>query len=143
MHTRGISWLRAQIIDSILDYSKLEASGELTPPPREREVDGTLSAVKLDSSAFSIENIVAVRRRFSLQRFVDCIAPMQDCLELLLPLAAERMDLSYYIDPNVPACKQQQTPPSSALTVPPQGIHSDYARIRQGNRARVLVSFNN
>ncbi|KAF9654281.1 histidine kinase [Thelephora ganbajun] len=71
--------LLLKIIDSILDYSKLEAS-----------------AVKLDSSAFSVENIVA------------------DCLELLLPLAAERMDLSYYIHPNVPAW-----------------IHSDYARIRQ------------
>lgn len=33
---------------------------------------------------------------------------MQDCLELLLPLAAERMDLSYYIHPNVPACERQE-----------------------------------
>jgi hypothetical protein len=68
---------------------------------------------------------------------------MQDCLELLLPLAAERMDLSYYIHPNVPTCKRQQNFPCFALTVPPQGIHSDYARIRQGKRARTFISFKN
>ena len=66
---------------------------------------------------------------------------MQDCLELLLPLAAERMDLSYYIHPNVPACKWQRTSPRLTLTVLPQGIYSDYARIRQGNRARTPISF--
>ena len=59
---------------------------------------------------------------------------VQDCLELLLPLAAERMDLSYYIHPNVPACKQQQVRIFVLiLTVPSQGIRSDYARIRQGD----------
>ena len=34
----GVLWLRIQIIDSILDYSKLEASGELISPHCEREV---------------------------------------------------------------------------------------------------------
>jgi hypothetical protein len=33
---------------------------------------------------------------------------MQDCLELLLPLAAERMDLSYFIHRDVPPCERQQ-----------------------------------
>ena len=63
-HDRGISWFRAQIIDSILDYSKLEALGGFASLRRVREVDGILSAVKLDSSAFSIENIVAVCLQF-------------------------------------------------------------------------------
>lgn len=60
---------------------------------------------------------------------------MQDCLELLLPLAAERMDLSYFIHHDVPPCERQQTGnlPVFALTVSSQGIHSDYARIRQGS----------
>ena len=31
-HNQGISWLCPQIIDSILDYSKLEASGEFPSP---------------------------------------------------------------------------------------------------------------
>jgi hypothetical protein len=79
--------------------------------------------------------------KFSPQRLFDRITAAQDCLELLLPLAAERMDLSYYIHPNVPACKRQKVSPSFPLTVPLQGIHSDYARIRQGNRDSVFVTF--
>ena len=59
-HIRGISRLCTQIIDSILDYSKLEASGGLPSLPYERGADVIHLAVKLDSSAFSIENIVAV-----------------------------------------------------------------------------------
>ena len=65
-HNRGVSRLYPQIIDSILDYSKLEASGGLPFLPYEHGVDGIFLAVKLDSSAFSIENIVAVRQQFSL-----------------------------------------------------------------------------
>ncbi|KAJ3713607.1 histidine kinase [Lentinula raphanica] len=55
--------LLLKIIDSILDYSKLEAS-----------------AVKLEPSGFLVE----------------------DCMELLLPMAAKKLDLSFDIDPNVP-----------------------------------------
>ncbi|KAK7468476.1 Chk1 protein kinase [Stygiomarasmius scandens] len=71
--------LLLKIIDSILDYSKLEAS-----------------AVKLEPSGFLVENIIA------------------DCMELLLPMAAKKLDLSFNIEPNVPPW-----------------VHADYARIRQ------------
>ncbi|KAJ7480148.1 hypothetical protein B0H11DRAFT_2026757 [Mycena galericulata] len=53
-----------KIIDSILDYSKLEAS-----------------AVKLEPSGFLVE----------------------DCMELLLPMAAQKLDLTFNIEANVPA----------------------------------------
>ncbi|KAF7784549.1 hypothetical protein Agabi119p4_714 [Agaricus bisporus var. burnettii] len=68
-----------KIIDSILDYSKLEAS-----------------AVKLEPSGFAFENIIA------------------DCMELLLPMAAKKLDLSYNIEPDVP-----------------EWIYADNARISQ------------
>ncbi|KAI6159530.1 STKc type histidine kinase [Pisolithus thermaeus] len=56
-----------KIIDSILDYSKLEAS-----------------AMKLDFSAFPVENVIA------------------DCLELFLPVATKKLHLSYNIEEDVP-----------------------------------------
>ncbi|KAI6136939.1 STKc type histidine kinase [Pisolithus sp. B1] len=56
-----------KIIDSILDYSKLEAS-----------------AMKLDFSAFPVENVIA------------------DCLELFLPIATKKLHLSYNIEEDVP-----------------------------------------
>ncbi|PVF96145.1 hypothetical protein CPB86DRAFT_523058 [Serendipita vermifera] len=59
--------LLLKIIDSILDYSKLEAS-----------------ALKLESVPFLVEDVIA------------------DCVELLLPLAAQKLDLSYDIAPDVP-----------------------------------------
>ncbi|EPS99596.1 hypothetical protein FOMPIDRAFT_1147208 [Fomitopsis schrenkii] len=71
--------LLLKIIDSILDYSKLEAS-----------------ALKLEYSGLAIEGMVA------------------DCLELLLPMAAKKLDLSYNIEPDVPPW-----------------VEADYARIRQ------------
>ncbi|OCH84424.1 histidine kinase [Obba rivulosa] len=71
--------LLLKIIDSILDYSKLEAS-----------------ALKLEFSGFAIEDMIA------------------DCMELLLPMAAKKLDLSYNIEANVPPW-----------------IEADYARIRQ------------
>ncbi|KAF8973859.1 dual-domain HisK/Mak2 protein kinase [Flammula alnicola] len=67
--------LLLKIIDSILDYSKLEAS-----------------AVKLEPSGFLVE----------------------DCMELLLPMAAKKLDLSFNIEPDVPPW-----------------VYADYARIRQ------------
>ncbi|KAF9072703.1 dual-domain HisK/Mak2 protein kinase [Rhodocollybia butyracea] len=82
--------LLLKIIDSILDYSKLEAS-----------------AVKLEPSGFLVEvNIIA------------------DCMELLLPMAAKKLDLSFDINPNVPAW-----------------VFADYARIRQGLDSILLVHF--
>ncbi|KIP05676.1 hypothetical protein PHLGIDRAFT_128752 [Phlebiopsis gigantea 11061_1 CR5-6] len=71
--------LLLKIIDSILDYSKLEAS-----------------ALKLEYSGFPVENIIA------------------DCMELLLPMAARKLDLSFDIEPAVPPW-----------------VTADYARIRQ------------
>ncbi|KAH9850662.1 histidine kinase [Lenzites betulinus] len=71
--------LLLKIIDSILDYSKLEAD-----------------AVKLEYSGFSVENLLA------------------DCMELLLPMAARKLDLSFNIEPSVPPW-----------------VKADYARIRQ------------
>ncbi|GJE87861.1 histidine kinase [Phanerochaete sordida] len=71
--------LLLKIIDSILDYSKLEAS-----------------ALKLEFSPFPVENIIA------------------DCMELLLPMAAKKLDLSFDIEPDVPPW-----------------VTADYARIRQ------------
>ena len=69
-HYPAIAHLFDQIIDSILDYSKLEAS-----------------ALKLEYSAFPVENIIA------------------DCMELLLPMAAKKLDLSFDIEPDVPPCR--------------------------------------
>ncbi|KAN0138534.1 hypothetical protein V8E53_003522 [Lactarius tabidus] len=71
--------LLLKIIDSILDYSKLEAS-----------------ALKLEVTGFSVEDIIA------------------DCMELLLPMAAKKLDLSYNIDRDVPPW-----------------VQADYTRIRQ------------
>ncbi|KAN0121467.1 histidine kinase [Russula decolorans] len=71
--------LLLKIIDSILDYSKLEAS-----------------ALKLEYTGFSVEDIIA------------------DCMELLLPMAAKKLDLSFNIDRDVPAW-----------------VQADYTRIRQ------------
>lgn len=71
--------LLLKIIDSILDYSKLEAS-----------------ALKLEFSGFPVENIIA------------------DCMELLLPMAAKKLDMSFDIRPEVPTW-----------------VEADYARIRQ------------
>ncbi|KAF8167825.1 hypothetical protein B0H34DRAFT_645007 [Crassisporium funariophilum] len=70
--------LLLKIIDSILDYSKLEAS-----------------AVKLEPSGFLVEVV-------------------KDCMELLLPMAAKKLDLSFNIEANVPPW-----------------VFADYARIRQ------------
>ncbi|KAH8992121.1 hypothetical protein EDB92DRAFT_1945661 [Lactarius akahatsu] len=69
----------AKIIDSILDYSKLEAS-----------------ALKLEFTGFAVEDIIA------------------DCMELLLPMAAKKLDLSFNIDRDVPPW-----------------VQADYTRIRQ------------
>ncbi|KAJ7596782.1 dual-domain HisK/Mak2 protein kinase [Mycena floridula] len=86
--------LLLKIIDSILDYSKLEAS-----------------AVKLEPTGFLMENIIA------------------DCMELLLPMAAKKLDLSFNIEANVPPW-----------------IFADYARIRQvlmnliGNSVKFTLS---
>jgi signal transduction histidine kinase len=68
-----------KIIDSILDYSKLEAE-----------------ALKIEVNPFPLEDVIA------------------DCMELLLPMAVKKLDMSYNIEPDVP-----------------RWIVADYARIRQ------------
>ena len=68
-----------KIIDSILDYSKLEAE-----------------ALKIEVNPFPLEEVIA------------------DCMDLLLPMAVKKLDMSYNIEPNVP-----------------RWIIADYARIRQ------------
>jgi signal transduction histidine kinase len=94
----------------------LDGDSELTSSQREivqtakqscelllKIIDGILdyskleaSAVKLEYSGFAVESLVA------------------DCIELLLPMTAKKLDLSYDISPTVPAW-----------------VCSDYARIRQ------------
>ncbi|EGO02766.1 hypothetical protein SERLA73DRAFT_150394 [Serpula lacrymans var. lacrymans S7.3] len=67
--------------------------------PGQSEIDYSkleASAVKLEFSGFPVENIIA------------------DCMELLSPMAAKKLDLSFNIEPDVPPW-----------------IVSDYARIRQ------------
>jgi len=52
-------------------------------------------------------------------------------MELLLPMAAKKLDLSFNITPDVPACIYVLAffPSSSHLIA---GVTADYARIRQG-----------
>jgi len=35
----------------------------------------------------------------------SCESAVQDCMELLLPMAAKKLDLAFNIEPNVPTCK--------------------------------------
>ncbi|KAG6866257.1 hypothetical protein C0991_006844 [Blastosporella zonata] len=88
--------LLLKIIDSILDYSKLEAS-----------------AVKLEPSGFLVEDIIA------------------DCMELLLPMAAKKLDLSFNIEAEVPACNYSIISCSDTKAKLNTGVYADYARIRQ------------
>lgn len=63
-------------------------------------------------------------------------------MELLLPMAAKKLDLSFNIEPEVPACKL--TPPSFYLLLLFMyytGVKADYARIRQGTAAIVILTF--
>jgi signal transduction histidine kinase len=68
-----------KIIDSILDYSKLEAE-----------------ALRIEINPFTLEDVIA------------------DCMELLLPTAVKKVDMSFNIEPDVP-----------------RWVAADYARIRQ------------
>ncbi|KDR85277.1 hypothetical protein GALMADRAFT_218372 [Galerina marginata CBS 339.88] len=74
--------LLLKIIDSILDYSKLEASGR--------------TCFRVFGGEY------------------NCGFNAQDCMELLLPMAAKKLDLSFNIKPDVPSW-----------------VYADYARIRQ------------
>lgn len=51
-----------------------------------------LVALKLEYSGFAVENIIA------------------DCMELLLPMAAKKLDLSFNIAPEVPPCREHPFP---------------------------------
>ncbi|KXN87566.1 Peroxide stress-activated histidine kinase mak2 [Leucoagaricus sp. SymC.cos] len=79
--------LLLKIIDSILDYSKLEASVT-----------------------------------FSFVRKYGVLTLRKDCMELLLPMAAKKLDLSFNIESNVP-----------------DWVYADYARIRQDS-SRLITS---
>ncbi|KAK7029643.1 Chk1 protein kinase [Paramarasmius palmivorus] len=77
---------------------KLEASGMWKPINAGVMILKYTIAVKLEPSGFLVENIIAAK----------------DCMELLLPMAAKKLDLSFNIEPNVPAW-----------------VFADYPRIRQ------------
>ena len=55
-------------------------------------------------------------------------------MELLLPMAAQKLDLSFNIDPEVPACKVFHLLGLTQVITRRDyiGIFADYARIRQG-----------
>ena len=91
-----------KVINSILDYSKLEAGG----------------VRKLEYTGFAVEGTLrfasAYHRRFLLA-YSHTIAIVADCIELLAPTAAKNgLDLSYNIDSSVPAW-----------------VLADYERVRQ------------
>jgi hypothetical protein len=52
-------------------------------------------------------------------------------MELLLPMAARKLDLSFDIGPDVPPCKLQLTVAAAISYISP-GVTADYDRIRQG-----------
>ena len=62
------------------------------------------SAVKLEYSGFSVENLLAVRSTYPVV-FLMYTESLQDCMELLLPMAAKKLDLSFNIESNVPPCE--------------------------------------
>ena len=55
-------------------------------------------------------------------------------MELLLPMAAKKLDLSYNIDRDVPPCKRSRfrSLPSKTRQLLISGVQADYTRIRQG-----------
>lgn len=54
-------------------------------------------------------------------------------MELLLPMAAKKLDLSFNIEPTVPPCTSLPwNRLDTALTSRVTGVKADYARIRQG-----------
>jgi hypothetical protein len=62
-------------------------------------------------------------------------------MELLLPMAAQKLDLTFNIDANVPTCTSTQNFSRSLLKIN-QGVYSDYARIRQGRDPYFLLEQN-
>lgn len=52
-------------------------------------------------------------------------------MELLLPTAAKKLDLSFNIESNVPACQSLSSIESQSFSLF-LGVFADYARIRQG-----------
>lgn len=59
-------------------------------------------------------------------------------MELLLPMAAKKLDLSFNIEPDVPPCMIRQSSVVNILIVI-SGVFADYARIRQGQKFDFLV----
>ena len=77
-----------------------------------------VEAVKLRLLDFSIETLIAVRPRllFVTSR-THLIIPRQDCVELLLPDAATKLDLAYHIESDVPLCEDCRLSQKSAITI--------------------------
>lgn len=73
------------------------------------------TALKLEFSPFAVEDMIA------------------DCMELLLPMAAKKLDLSFNIEPDVPACVYRYFSAIGDLLTFNVGVKADYARIRQGD----------
>jgi hypothetical protein len=53
-------------------------------------------------------------------------------MELLLPMAAKKLDLSFNIEPQVPPCKFDIHSTTTSVLTLYSGVFADYARIRQG-----------
>jgi len=53
-------------------------------------------------------------------------------MELLLPMAAQKLDLSFNIDRDVPPCMSYSTFLHGWFLIFDLGVYADYARIRQG-----------
>lgn len=94
-------------------------------------------ALKLEYSAFPVENIIAVRSVDPRRALYTTDSSIQDCMELLLPMAAQKLDLSFDIESNVPPCASAQSlTPCMTHAHRLSGVIADYDRIRQGMLVR-------
>lgn len=55
-------------------------------------------------SGFPVENIIAVGSTSTKRGVPKLIFALKDCMELLLPMAAKKLDMSFNIEPEVPLC---------------------------------------
>jgi signal transduction histidine kinase len=61
-------------------------------------------------------------------------------MELLLPMAAKKLDLSYNIDRDVPPCTHIHISATKMTLTFSSGVQADYTRIRQGMLLTVTVT---
>lgn len=54
-------------------------------------------------------------------------------MELLLPMAAKKLDLSFNIEPDVPPCELLIHWHHESFIYTSAGVYADYPRIRQGD----------